>query len=377
MQGVEALSVPALWDTLHDLHGAPKNKENLVVTWFNRAGVRPLSLEVTYFGESESFHVHSIVRQHASRLQSLRLRTDGVHLFDLANIRPFPLLRDLTLGSFNGILDTDIPIPAFSGAPLLRHLSIDRIAPSALLMPWAQLTKFVAITLNLHDCLEVLRLAPSLCEFERFNTPEEDSDDEALLCHPHLNSLFIHAEDGADHHILEFLTLPHLQEFKLGSRIGYRSHGLNTIVRQFLSQTSSTLRKFSVGISPEVPIQWLHLTTHLTTLDLIRPCNVGEVVHALNRTKAPDFLPQLQNLTYSECTSDQVDTWLLDALNSRCAADGTDSARVTIQSFRLIWPEYPPARPTTIPPPHLASLRALTSRGMRIHIGTPDHNTFY
>ncbi|KAJ6599991.1 hypothetical protein DFH09DRAFT_627888 [Mycena vulgaris] len=375
-----ALSVPALWDTLHDLEcRVPEIMENLVVTWFSRAGARPLSLNLTYVGESESFHMHSLIRQHASRLQFLDLYTDGNCFFDLADIRPFPLLRTLTLGSFNGMLkDTGTPIAVFSDAPLLRHLSLEAIVPSALLMPWAQLTKFVAIALSLHDCLGALRSATSLCEFVRFSTPEEESvSDEPLLCHSRLNSLFIHARGGVDYNILDFLALPSLQELQLGTRFGQWTEDLNTIVLDFLSRTFPTLRKFTVGMSPSVPIQWLHITTHLTTLDLICPRNACEVVRALDRTNAPYFLPQLQNLTYSECTSDQVDTGLLDALNSRCAADGTDPARATIQSFRLIWPEYPTAPPANIPAPHIAPLRALASRGMRIHIGTPDHNTFY
>ncbi|KAJ6599996.1 hypothetical protein DFH09DRAFT_1021343 [Mycena vulgaris] len=378
-----ALSVPALWDMIHDLEcRVPEIMENLITTWFSRAGARPLSLELTYVGESESFHMHSLIRQHASRLQFLDLYTDGNCFFDLADIRPFPLLRTLTLGSFNGMLkDTGTPIAVFSGAPLLRHLSLEAIAPSALLMPWAQLTKFVAIELSLHDCLGALRSATSLCEFERgFSTPEEEEEsisDEPLFCHSRLNSLFIHANDGVDYNILEFLALPGLQELQLGARFGEWTEDLNTIVLDFLSRTFPTLRKFTVGMSPSVPIQWLHITTHLTTLDLIRPRTAREVVRALDRNNAPDFLPQLQNLTYSECTSDQVDTELLDALNSRCAADGTDPARAAIQSFRLIWPEYPNEPPTAIPPSPLASLRALVSRGMRIHVGTPDHNTFY
>ncbi|KAJ6627748.1 hypothetical protein B0H10DRAFT_358846 [Mycena sp. CBHHK59/15] len=385
-----ALSVPALWDSLADAEfRVPEKMEDLITTWFSRAGARPLSLHVTYIGDPESFHMHSLIRRHASRLESLDLCTDGDCFSDLADIRPFPLLRDLTLASLGGMLEPNgNPIPVFSGAPLLRHLSVEHLAPSALMMPWSQLTKFTAILVTLQECLGVLRLATSLCEFHRFSSPEEESIiGQPLVCHSGLNSLIIEANDGVDHDILQFLTLPGLQKLELGSRFGLWTSDMDSVVLRFLFQTSTTLRTVTVGMSPVVPLQWFQILTHLTTLELVGPKweSTTEVVRALDRRNAPDFLPKLQNLAYLECASDQVNVELLDALSSRyadepnsgCTDDATDTARARLQSFRLIWPEHSSTPVASLPLLHVATLRALASRGMHIHIGTRYQNNFY
>ncbi|KAJ7655344.1 hypothetical protein B0H17DRAFT_1099256 [Mycena rosella] len=197
--------------------------------------------------------MHSLILRHASRLQSLELFTHRDCFFELADIRPFPLLRDLMLGSFGGMLQSSgAPIPVFSGAPLLRHLSLEDMAPSALLMPWSQLTKFTGVLVSLQECLGVLRLTPSLCEFIRCNSPE---DEEILIQdppmhHSNINSLTIQASDEVDHDILEFLTLPRLQNFRLGDRFGRWTEELDDIILRFLSRTSATLRTFAIGLSP-------------------------------------------------------------------------------------------------------------------------------
>ncbi|KAJ7474798.1 hypothetical protein FB451DRAFT_1464872 [Mycena latifolia] len=376
-----AVSTPALWDTIGETEFSnAENMENAITSWFGHAGSRPLSLDITYIGERDSTHLHSLICRHASRLQSLALCIED-DFSDLADIRPFPLLRHLTLISFGRMGEPNgIPIPAFGDAPLLRHLKIHNLPPSRLMIPWSQLTNFTATLVALEECLGVLRLATALEEFHRSCCPRAEQGSvigPSLMCHSDLTSLTVDALDYyVDYDILQSLTLPRLEKLQVGGRFGEWTDLLNTVVLPFLHRISSTLRTFTVGLSPVVPTEWFHITTHLTTLELVRPQYATEVIHALDRRNAPDFLPRLQTLVYSECASDQVDINLVNALNSRCAdaAADPDTSCARLESFRLIWPKYEPAR--TLALAHVASLRALASQGMHIHVGTCDHNTF-
>ncbi|KAJ7474811.1 hypothetical protein FB451DRAFT_1088428 [Mycena latifolia] len=376
-----ALSIPALWDTICDTEFSdPQNMENAITTWFSRAGSRPLSLDVAYIGK-RSTCMHSLIRRHASCLQFLTLGLDADCFSDLAGIRSFPRLRHLSLTSVDGALEANgTQIPFFSDSPLLCHLEVAHLAPSRLMMPWSQLTKFTAASVALQECLGVLRLATSLEEFRRVDCPEEEEEGsiigQPLMCHSDLNSLIVGAYDDADHDILQFLTLPRLETLQFGGDYGSWTSPLNTAVLQFLCRTFSTLRTFTIGLSPTIPTEWFHITIHLTTLELVGPQYATDVIHPLDRRNAQDFLPKLQTLVYSECTSYQVDINLVDALNSRSidAAAGTDTSCARLESFRLIWPEYEDVG--TLPLAHMAALRTLASQGMYIHIGTRDRNTF-
>ncbi|KAJ7098247.1 hypothetical protein C8R44DRAFT_811150 [Mycena epipterygia] len=380
-----ALSVPALWDTITEVEfQIPKTMDDFITTWFSRAGARPLSLSVIYTGDPDSHHLYSVMKRHASRLQSLDLWIDGHPYSHLADIGPFPILRDLSLVSLGDALEPNgTPVPAFSDAPLLQHLSLESLAPSALSMPWSQLTKFSASLVSLQECLGVLRSATFLCEFRRFASPEEESiadTEQPFMCHSHLTSLKLSTTED-DYDILEFLTLPNVQKLKLGGKFASLHSDLDAAVVQFLSRTSATLRTFAVGMSM-VPVQWLQITTQLTTLELICPgTSTTDVVRSLDRRNAPDFLPKLQNLAFLECASDKVDmVGLLDVLNSRCTNNDatTETGCAKLDAFRLIWPKYPDSSAESILPLlHLAPLRAFASQGMHIHIGTPFQNHFY
>ncbi|KAJ6562757.1 hypothetical protein DFH09DRAFT_1478793 [Mycena vulgaris] len=381
-----ALSVPALWDSVPEAEfTVPEQMEELITAWFSHAGTRPLSLDLPYLGH-ESPHLHSLVSRHASRLQTLGLCIDADCYPSLADIRPFPLLRDLNLYSMGDMLkQSSAPMPLFRDAPLLRNLWLENLAPSTLAMPWSQLTKFTASLVSLQECLVVLPLLTSLDEFHRSGAPEE-ADSEPLLvgrprmCQSDLTSLVISTSDG-DQDILEFLTLPRLQKMTIGESFCTWITDLDADVVQFLSRTYTTLRTFTVSLSDRVPIRWFEIATHLTTLEFFcfKNRSTAALTHALNRHNAPDFLPKLQHFAFLDCGSDQVNSALLDALDSRCADDAADTAHARLESFRLIWPEYdypnfPIAR---LPLVNVAPLRALAKRRMLIHIGTRYQNNFY
>ncbi|KAF7349480.1 F-box domain-containing protein [Mycena sanguinolenta] len=383
-----AFSTPALWDTISEIDfGVHPRADAVIETWFSHAGTRPLSLGVICPDsvDSASARLESVIFQHASRLESLDVMTNSDVFCDFTAIQSFPILRDLELACLDDYDGDEGHIRLFGihGAPALRNLSLERVLPSMMRMPWAQLTKMTLSLVSLGECLNALRWAISLHEFHRQGPPEQGEEstlDVSSVHHSSLISLDISTFDE-DQDILLFLTLPRLQRLELGGRFGIYRRYLDTVVVPFLSRVSGTLCTFTVGMSPTVPIQWFHSLTQLTTLELVRSMGLPfktDVIRALDRRTSPNFLPKLQSFVFSDCGSDQVDDELLDALGSRC--DVTDAAHAKLESFSLIWPtfDYNQEAPTVrLPLVNVLPLRALAGRGMRIHIGTREQNSFY
>ncbi|KAJ7772355.1 hypothetical protein B0H16DRAFT_168561 [Mycena metata] len=380
-----ALSTPALWDRMNEIEfDVHPRTETFIETWFNRAGTRPLSLGIVCPDSVHLDSLQSVILRHASRLQSLDVMADSDSLWNLTAVQSFPILSKLELYSLGEFDEREGYIQLFEidGAPVLRQLSLEQVLPSMVTMPWAQLTKMTLVLIPLSECLNALRWATSLREFERHSLPEDDdqiiSPQLSPVNHSCLISLIVLPRGDED--ILPLLTLPCLQSLELGGRFCKYQEYLDDDVVPFLSRVSGTLRTFKVGMSPTVPVQWLHPFTQLTTLELVRSTESPfktDIIRALDRRTSPDLLPKLQSFVFAECRSNQVDDELLDTLGSRC--DVTDEAHARLESFSLIWPEfdYSSDAPTArLPLVNVLPLRALARRGMRIHIGTRDQNSF-
>ncbi|KAJ7232155.1 hypothetical protein B0H12DRAFT_202057 [Mycena haematopus] len=379
-----ALSTPALWDTISQIEWSVNGRTEAVIEgWFKRAGTRPLSLRIV---SPDMACLESVLLHHASQLQSLEVTSVPADFFcDLTAVQLFPILRNLMLSCVYGYdYGTDIQLFGGDGAPSLRHLSLEMVRPSVVIMPRAQLTKMTLSLVTLSECLKALRWATSLHEFCRKDALQDEERsrsgwEESPVHHSAINSLAISTSEE-DQDILPFLTLPRLERLELGCPImDYRPH-LNVHVVPFLARVSSTLRTFHIDLSRNVPVHWLQPLTQITTLELVRRGDVPfkpAVIRALDRRTSPDLLPTLQSLVFLDCGTDQVDDELLGAIRSRC--DVTDAAHAKLESFSLIWPtgkdHY--GLVARLPLVNVLPLRALAERGMRIHIGTRDQNSFY
>ncbi|KAJ7617201.1 hypothetical protein FB45DRAFT_1063716 [Roridomyces roridus] len=350
-----AIATPALWDTIPQVEfGLTRGElhpEMIVNTWFQRAGARPLTLVIFYSELEDPTLLESVLHPHASRLRDLHLVCDLQTLFDFATIPSFPILRTLALSSIDVDEDVDgddgqVVLFRIDGAPLLVDLNLEHILPSMLVIPWAQLTKLTLGSIPHQKCLDVLRLVPALRDFGRKHSDElaqEDlPSDESLVTHPTITSLTIQHPE-LDGNILPCLTLPQLERFELGSRLNVYQPFSNDYVVPFLNKIAGTLRTFTVGMSPSVPINWLNPLDQLTTLELAHPEDLpfqSHVIRALDRRTSPDLLPKLRAFVFFDCPSDAVNEELLDALESRLTVDaGPDNSEATyarLESFRLL-----------------------------------------
>ncbi|KAJ7245428.1 hypothetical protein C8J57DRAFT_759570 [Mycena rebaudengoi] len=140
-----------------------------------------------------------------------------------------PLLRQLTIGPdefsfFNGVIPgaDGVPLPIlFLEAPKLSSVILsDTFMPSALALPWAQLTSVVADALHLYECAEVLRHGTHLesVTFAMLEDPEEiDLQQIPPLIHLHSLVLLSHI-DSAGHcqpPLLDALVLPGLRTLQI------------------------------------------------------------------------------------------------------------------------------------------------------------------
>ncbi|KAJ7607567.1 hypothetical protein FB45DRAFT_1131373, partial [Roridomyces roridus] len=255
------------------------------------------------------------------------------------------------------------PIQIFKphAAPALRirYLSLESLPPSLFAtMPWRQLTTLALSQVSRAGCMQALRQATALQEFQREDTG--DIRDEAMpeagepqLHHSSLISLSVSTR-RRDESILHLLAVPCLERLEIGN--------------------------IQARLSPTAPVHWFNHLTELTTLELILPGThhdrdfQPDIIQALDRRTSHDFLPRLRTFVLSEALSDTVDDTLLRALDSRCelSSSDADAGHARLESFSLFWAGYRP-NPTVhvvMPLVNVTALRALAARGMRIHVGT-------
>ncbi|KAJ7135821.1 hypothetical protein C8R44DRAFT_729373 [Mycena epipterygia] len=374
-----ALSVPALWATLdagaHPDRNPPGEMQQMIDTWFSRAGALPLSF--TWFGGAVEPQINAIIRRHSPRLQFLNLGIFTGCISHLIDNIPFPLLRSLDLGNYAGTTPT-LPVLTFREAAQLRHVTLENIPPPSLILPWELVENFRAISITPQECLDVLRAAPSLRKFEFYGSYNNSFIDQSIILHARLTSFRF---CSGNQEIMRYLALPALEDLYFGNLLELE----DDIFLPFLTRSRGSLRNFTFSCwSPGLvlPMQWFRHMAHLTSLTLphLQPQSRVNFVRALTREHEREFLPTLKDLTLTDWNPDDVDMQLLDALETRCTRTETEDgqARMQLKSFRLIWTAELPG--TSIPSLGIASLvhrhgvalRDLQGSGMRIHIGTEN-----
>ncbi|KAJ7639380.1 hypothetical protein FB45DRAFT_425745 [Roridomyces roridus] len=161
-----ALSTPSLWCSLQlgiDRLGV---RLPFLRRWLGRSGSLPLALDLAYnYTWAVPTAIDGVLRPHANQIEWLRLYFPCSDLVRIGRLA-FPKLRYLDY-NWNDVDDTKLAnVDLFACAPQLSELCTrGHSLPSLLVQsqfPWAQLTTFECFGYSQHDCLQVLRLAPSL-----------------------------------------------------------------------------------------------------------------------------------------------------------------------------------------------------------------------
>ncbi|KAJ7210285.1 hypothetical protein C8J57DRAFT_1733637 [Mycena rebaudengoi] len=330
-----ALSTPALWTSLHinvdtddGALTAPGKLKTFVETWFHRAGT--LARSFSFFGDlddSEDHSLDTILDKHAPYLHKISMCITSDSFPNLGNGTPFPVLRHLELDDAN-ISSRGTPCDVFRLAPRLQSLRLAYTPPSALIVPWEQLTTFCADILSVEECLSVVCKAPSLRElvYRAYrNLYDTKTTPGPSVSYPGLASLKLIGWCSRD--IIPFLALPNLQRLELSTLSALPD---DAVPLPLIS--SSSLHTFVLGPDTQmVTLPWFRVMEHLTSLELGNPrwAYKDAFFRALDRVHEPRFLPKLEIFTLSNCETLEVSQRLLDALISRCgpAAEGLASLK--------------------------------------------------
>lgn len=371
-----AISTHPLWASLGlDLSSLPKKflttgqYENLLTDWLTRVGGCPLTLDLFGFdvGDPEEDArrlIPTTLNSLASRIQTLHLCIDPD---DYPEHTPnFPLLRRLQLSfpfaedDSEREISIQSPIQTFTAAPLLRDIDMsNKAGPSLFAISWDQLTIFAGEELSSRDCVDLLRLAPSLRECT-FDAPHIVPDTPNVS---HFGLKRLNIRENGDV-LFPFLTLPVLQTLKVTlfdpTEIQHILH--------FISRSSTSLLNISGLAVAQLPVHCLLDMIALTDLNLRNPVSsyLVEFFGLLNRAKNPSFLPQLQVLVLSWCEPYAYED-LVPALSSRRAV--AQDGGVRLRSFRR-----DPGRKDWIIDVDrggeiYATLKELTEDGMEIDLG--------
>ncbi|KAJ7742527.1 hypothetical protein B0H16DRAFT_1463984 [Mycena metata] len=347
-----ALSIPTLWANLYlDFDHFSRSiftadyVDQFIESHFIRACARPLALSIRGWIVDESIfpRLDSLIRRYADRFHSLEVLVEK-HDFSFY-AESFPSLEKITIG----FPDDGAPalsvwnrIAMFAGAPRLREARlVDGANLSVVSLPWHQLTTFTGQCFEADECLDLLRLAPSLVECTLSVAADSAPSTTSPVVHRRMQIFRLVCEnDEASNNgnILAKIRLPTLHSLYLVHIAGLQQVGHQAFTT-FLSHASS-LRKFSFSCSEAArfPIDWFDMMRRLTDIEFINPevRFMGKFIRRLDRcnpTAPPPFLPYLKNLTF-RAYSHPIHQDLIRVLSSQLtAAHGP----VRLKSVRFEW----------------------------------------
>ncbi|KAJ7165847.1 hypothetical protein C8R46DRAFT_1192382 [Mycena filopes] len=291
-----------------------------------------------------------------------------------------PSLETLSL-QLRGDCEPKTMMTAFEHAPNLRAVTLRDLAPSAILLPWSQLTHFTGHHLPAADCLHVLQQAVSLVQC-KFTSVESDIEDMTLLApHPRLEVLQI---DGysACVDMLSILTLPSLLELDYDD-----DHGSNFYAEfvAFLSRARPPLQRLILRSTHQHVVHGASFLPWLVDLKIttLTDAQMLDLVQTLRTRDAVSFLPSLTSLVMTVCEHSDSPVainyeHLRDALDVRW---NRNKSGHRLSRFEMVWyrahsPDWQDSDSDTkkllSPPPdfrmNLEEFQNLVQEGMQISI---------
>ncbi|KAJ7186370.1 hypothetical protein C8R46DRAFT_880206, partial [Mycena filopes] len=171
-----AVSTPDLWRAI-DFELFERSRSRMfgaaelehAKTWLARSGMRPLSIRLSCTPDVEitaSFDtLFETLLLYCDRWEYLHLEVP-FEFFALVDGN-MPLLRALTVGLNEYSRPHSSAMSPFRRAPELRSVLLTESFTTALVLPWAQLTRLESRCLYIYECLSILDAAPQLfyCQF--------------------------------------------------------------------------------------------------------------------------------------------------------------------------------------------------------------------
>ncbi|KAJ7681796.1 hypothetical protein B0H17DRAFT_1333617 [Mycena rosella] len=346
-----ALSTPALWCELEfDLRHA--NDNHVLKTWLSRARELPLSLKLnlwTLGAQNTDFLDTFDGWSHRMRSLELRLGIDQLRAIEGANDDwSFSLLQTVTVRLVSLWLYRDVttttnhPFQMFRNSPLLREVSLARVPPSSISLPWHQLSKFTGESFTFSACLEILRLVPTLTECT-FVACHKKTPDLQTFTHLNLQSFTVvqnEGENGGNFDILTFVSLPALQALRL--ELCFPPDNFENTLDGFLLRSSPPLQKiviFGAEYYMDLDSPLFLRMPRLVDLEVREPtAEFIENFFASFNDQDTTFLPHLQHLALVGFLNplDEMLESALAGLSARWRAQSR-AEFAKMESVRFVW----------------------------------------
>ncbi|KAJ7185197.1 hypothetical protein C8R46DRAFT_1185014 [Mycena filopes] len=351
------IHTPEIWRSLYftDLCQSIE----LFKLWLDRSGNAPLNLTVHGWRspQAQSLVAASILHAHHWQDVKFGLPVSSFPTLDLANTS-LPLLRSISLDILDQFGDnavTGVSVVTLINAPLLREAHLHVLPKVKIDLLWSQITTLKLDSMDLTECISLLRECCDLVELTVLTTGEAHPSGSLVL------PILEHINCSPD--LLEHLTLPHLHRLEITDHV--QPHVLSNLS----NRSACPLRTLSLSCRamPAETIIACLAAVPSSVADLeVTAIALPRLLPALNSS---DLLPNLKTLRYwrycgvRPSTADYQD--LIDALHVRLQAA---APRVALERFALhlnmygalLHPRYMPKTTT------LAQFRALAAAGLQV-----------
>ncbi|KAJ7665370.1 hypothetical protein DFH06DRAFT_311946 [Mycena polygramma] len=244
-----ALGTPGLWRALGlEIYedAAPAREFRI---WLNRSRCCPLSLKIARPSGLSlvNSEILGTIAHHCARLEYAELLLSTVQLPIIGGPhQAMPSLRELDLHlSIDSSDDPGITKYIFGDVPLLCTVTLNGLAASKVILPWAQLTSLTLCPVYSHECVSVLQQTPNLvfCKLRVFDSPGEQPGPDITLLYLESLTLLGHATGRATNFHESFIV-PALRRLEI-PKSHLRRKPIDSLTA-FISKAGCTLESLHI-----------------------------------------------------------------------------------------------------------------------------------
>ncbi|KAF7332659.1 F-box domain-containing protein [Mycena kentingensis (nom. inval.)] len=268
----------------------------------------------------------------------------------------------------------------FAGMGMLRKVSLSRIPPFALSLPWSQITDLECRMDSGAEVLDALRFLSNLARFKFDLSHRADGEDRSgwsPATHIHLRHLAI-ADFSADFesdeepiHMLEFFTLPHLESLETDE---VPAATLSAFIQRSDFPPLAVL-DFSVPhelCDTIIDLKYFHRLDRLHTVKISDWGSNFASAFFTDLGNESGFLPHLENLEVNGLSlDDEGFDDFMTILSMR------QERRRSLRCFRLMFEKRGRWRTIIVPQHYQDTLREMKVDGLEVFIVCMDSGTVY